>query len=357
MTQMKHTTNSPLSPAFVGIDLAKNTVHVHGVDESGARCLDRKMTVKGMKRLLSTLAPCVVGMEACGRAHQWAREIGRMGFDAKLIAPQFVKPYVMSNKNDRADAAAICEALRRPGMRFVGIKSESRQAHQALHRIRSLAVGQRTALVNQARGLLAEFGIEIGQGRHRVRKALVTILGDGGSGEVTLDPLFLDCLKDLYDQLVRMDERIAGLDERIERIAQEDEKAQLLMTIPGIGPMTATALLCTAGDTRVFRNGREFSAWLGLVPRQHSTGGKDRLLGISKRGDVYTRMLLIHGARSVVAQLSRKQKTDSRSLWLIRLLDRRHRNVTTVALANRMARTAWAVLDSGEPWRADPVPA
>ena len=222
--------------------------------------------------------------------------------------------------------------------------------------MRSLAVGQRTAHVNNMRGWLAEFGLEISQGRHNVRQALPQILGDGGAGEISLEPLFVDGLTDLYDQLVRMDDWIEWLDQRLERIASADEQAQLLMTIPGIGPKTATALLFTAGETRVFKNGRQFSAWLGLVPRPHSTGGKGRLLGISKRGDVYTRTLLIHGARAVVNQSPRKKKLDRRGQWIKGLLDRRHRNIATVALANRMVRTAWAVLNAGQPYQSYHVP-
>ena len=356
MTKMNNTMKSPAVPAFIGIDLAKHSVHVRGVDEAVAVCLDKKATPKSLKRLWSNLPNCVVGMAACGRAHQWAREIGRMGHEARLVAPQFVKPLVMGNQNDRADAAAIAEAIQRPGMRYVGIKSEARQSQQALHRMRLLAVRQRTALVHQVRGWLAEFGLEMPQGRHKVRKALTQILGDGGAGEISLEPLFVEGLTGLYDQLFQMDEWVEQLDQRIERSAAADEQAKLLMTIPGIGPKTATALLCTAPDTGVFKNGREFSAWLGLVPRPHSTGGKDRLLSPSKRGDVYTRTLLIHGARAVVNQIPRKEKLDVRGQWIKGLLDRRHSNVVTAALANRMVRPAWAVLNSGQPYRSHHVP-
>ena len=359
MTTAKNSTIIPktTAPAFVGIDLAKNSVHVHGVDEAGRTCVDRKLKPAKLKEFLSNLEPCVVGMEACGRSHQWGRDVLAMGHDAKLMAPQFVKPYVKSNKNDRADAEAICEAVQRPNMRFVGIKSADRQAQQAIHRVRSRAVGNRTAHVNTVRGLLAEFGIEIPQGRGKVRPAVAEVLGNGGTADVTLPPRFLDVLADLYDELVHMDERVEKYDRMIGEIAEADEQAQLLMTIPGVGPMTATALLATMGDPGMFRNGRECAAWIGLVPKQYSTGGKDRLLGISKRGDRYLRCLLIHGARVMVNQLSRKENTDRRSRWLQELLQRRHRNVATVALANRMARTAWAVLTSGKPYEENHVPA
>lgn len=309
-----------------------------------------------LKEYLANRAPCVVGMEACGRAHQWGRDVLAMGHEAKLMAPQFTKPYVPSNQNDRADAAAICEAVQRPNMRFVGIKSADQQAQQAMHRARSRAVGNRTAHVNEIRGLLAEYGIEIPQGRWKVRPAVAEILGDGGTAEITLPPQFLDVLVELYDELVHMDERMEKYDSLIGEIARQDEQAQRLMTIPGVGPMTAPALLAAMGDPGGFRNGREYAASLGLVPRQHSTGGKDRLLGISKRGDRYLRCLLIHGARGMVTQLSRKDKPGRRSQWLQGWLERRHRNVATVALANRIARTVWAILASGKPYEENPVP-
>lgn len=348
MTSTKH--NTMPSAAFVGIDVAKRSTHVYGVDAQGHTCVDRKMTPARARAFLSRLAPCVVGLEACGRAHQWGRDIQALGHEARLMAPQFVKPYVKSNKNDRADAQAICEALQRPGMRFVGIKSAERQAQQSIHRVRSRAVANRTAHVNEIRGLLAEYGIEIAQGRSQVRPAVAEILGDGGTTRIDLPPHFLEVLADLYDELVHMEARVQRYDGMIEAIARADAQARLLMTIPGIGPVTATALLAAIGDAGTFRNGREWAAWLGLVPRQHSTGGKERLLGISKRGDRYLRCLLVHGARAVVKQCARKEKPDARSQWLARLLERRHRNVATVALANRMARTAWAVLRSGQPY-------
>ncbi len=356
MTKGKPSTITPRTPACIGIDLAKNSVHVYGVDAQGRRCVGQKMRPDKARALLSTLTPCVVGMEACGRAHQWGRKVQALGHEARLMAPQFVKAYVKSNKNDRADAEAICEAVQRPNMRFVGIKSEARQAQQSMHRVRSRAVANRTAHVNEIRGLLSEYGIEIPQGRRQVRPAVAQVLGDGGMAEIDLPPLFLEVLADLYDELVHLEARVERYDSMIESIARSDEQARLLMTIPGVGPMTATALLASIGEAGVFRNGRECAAWLGLVPRQHSTGGKDRLLGISKRGDRYVRCLLIHGARAVVRQRTCKERTDARSQWLQRLLERRHRNVATVALANRMARTAWAVLASGKPYEENYVP-
>lgn len=338
--------------AVVGIDLGKTWVQVCGQDGGGQVQLERKMKPKALRTWLCQLPPCRIGMEACGRSHHWARVLQGYGHEVRLIAPQFVKPFVKTNKHDRADAEAICEALARPSMRFVGVKTVSQQDLQSVHRIRSLAVGQRTALVNQVRGLLAEYGIEIAQGRRQVRKALPGILEDGENG---LSPIFREGLGELYEELVHLDARVEQLDCKIEQRARADEQAQRLMTIPGVGPMTATALLAAAGDVKMFRNGRQFAAWLGLVPRQHATGGKDRLLGISKRGDVHVRSLLVHGARSVIRRVDTRQ--DRQSQWIRRLLDRRHHNVATVALAHRMARTAWALLAHQDTYRQDHVPA
>ena len=343
-------------PVVLGIDLGKNTIPVHGVDAQGRPCLTRKLTPTRLRTWLSNLPPCRVGLEACGRAHPWGRTMEAMGHEARLIAPQFVKPFVKSNKNDRADAEAICEAVQRPNRRFVGLKTLDQPAQQAIHRARSRAVGNRTAHINEIRGLLAEMHIEMPQGRHRVAPAVVEILGNGGTDSVTLSPVFLEVLAELYEALLHREQRVAQYDALIERLGAQDERVQLLMTIPGVGPMTATALLSTMADPGVFRNGREMAAWLGLVPRQCSTGGKARLLGLSKRGDRYVRCLLVHGARSVVRQWDRKPKTDRRNQWLRALLERRHRNVATVALANRMARTAWAVLTAGQPYRENHVP-
>ena len=330
-----------------GVDLGKTWIEVCGQSAAGKVVMTGKYKPAQFKTLMAQLPACLVGLEACGRAHHWARVLQGYGHEVKLMAPQFVKPYVKSNKSDRADAEAVCEAVQRRTMRFVGVKTVAQQDQQGLHRIRSLAVAQRTALVNQVRGLLAEQGIEIGQGRVRVRAALPGILEDGENG---LSGEFRALLQDAYETLVSMDERIAGLEAKIERWTKADEQAQRLMSIPGIGPITATALVAAVGDVQTFRNGRELAAWLGLVPRQHSTGGRAQLLGISKRGDAYVRGLLIHGARAVLRVSGRK--TDPRSRWVQTLAARRHKNV---ALANRMARTAYALLAKGEDYQADPV--
>ena len=334
----------------VGVDLGKTWIQICGQAATGKVRLTGKHKPEKVKEVMARLSPCRVGMEACGRAHHWARVLRGYGHDVRLMAPQFVKAYVKSNKSDRADAAAVCEAVQRPTMRFVGVKTVAQQDQQSLHRVRSLAVGQRTALVNQIRGLLAEYGIEIGPGRTKVRGKLPELLEDGENG---LSGEFRETLQDIYEALVRLDDRIAGLDALIVRCAKADEQAQRLMSIPGVGPITATALLAAVGDATTFRHGRELAAWLGLVPRQHSTGGREQLLGISKRGDSYVRSLLIHGARAVL-RVSGK-KTDRRSRWAREVLRRRHKNVAAVALANRMARTAHALLVKQEMYRADHV--
>jgi transposase len=262
----------------------------------------------------------------------------------RLIAPQFVKPYLKSNKNDAADAEAICEALQRPTMRFVAIKSVEQQDIQALHRMRSLVVGQRTALINQTRGLLLEFGIEVAQGRAALQRRLPEILEDAENG---LSERFRGELQRLYEELQHLNERVAHYDTQIEQIAKDNLQAQALMQLPGVGAKGATALLAAVGeDPRLLKNGRSMAAWLGLVPRQHSTGGKERLLGISKRGDVYLRQLLIHGARSVLRVA--EGKDDPLSRWATSLKARRHPNVAAVALANKLARIAYAILLSGD---------
>lgn len=334
----------------VGVDLGKTWIEVCGQDAAGKVCLTGKHKPGQFKALMAQLPACLLGLEACGRAHHWARVLQGYGHEVKLMAPQFVKAYVKSNKSDRADAEAVCEAVQRRTMRFVGVKTVAQQDQQSLHRVRSLAVAQRTALVNQVRGLLAEQGIEIGRGRARVRAALPGILEDGENG---LSGAFREVLQDAYETLVRMDVRLDELAAKIERWARADEQAQRLMGIPGIGPITATALLAAVGDVKTFRNGRELAAWLGLVPRQHSTGGRAQLLGISKRGDSYVRGLLIHGARAALQVSDRK--TDPRSRWAQAVAARRHRNVATVALANRMARTAYALLVKEEDYRTDHV--
>ncbi|MEE4279469.1 MAG: IS110 family transposase [Halieaceae bacterium] len=333
---------------FVGIDLAKRSFHVYAADERGARVLSKQLTRARLPGFIAQLPACTIAMEACGSAHHWARTFRPYGHDVCLIAPQFVKPFVKSNKNDAADAEAICEAVQRPNMRFVAIKSPEQQDIQAIHRLRSLAVAQRTALINQTRGLMLEFGIEVAQGRAALQRRLPEILEDADNG---LSERFRAELHRLYEELQHLNQRVAHYDEQIDQIAQDNAQAQALMQLPGIGAKGATALLAAVGeDPRLLKNGRGMAAWLALVPRQHSTGGKDRLLGISKRGDVYLRQLLIHGARSALRVAERKD--DPLSRWATALKARRHPNVAAVALANKLTRIAYAILTTGQPYRA-----
>lgn len=330
----------------MGIDLAKRSFHVFSVDARGKPVLSKKLSRARLSAFMANLPACTVAMEACGSAHHWARLFRSFGHEVRLIAPQFVKPFVKSNKNDAADAEAICEAAQRPNMRFVAVKTLEQQDIQALHRMRSLVVERRTAQVNQVRGLLLEYGIEIPQGRAALMRRLPELLEDAENG---LSACLRAELNGLLAELRHLDGRVAHYDGQLAAIAQRDEGAQRLMTIPGIGPHVATALVAGVGeDISVFGNGRGLAAWLGLVPRQHSTGGRERLLGISKRGDVYLRQLLIHGARAVMRWVERKEDPTSR--WAAALKRRRHPNVAIVAMANKMARVAYAVLRSGQPY-------
>jgi transposase len=323
----------------VGIDLAKQVFQVHGVDSQEKAVLRKQLRRAQMLDYFKKLPPCLIGMEACSSAHYWGRELQKLGHTVKLMAPQFVKPYVKSNKNDANDAEAICEAVARPTMRFVAIKTIAQQDIQAVHRIRSELVQQRTAKVNQIRGLLAEYGIVVGRRVDTLRNALPLLLEDVDNG-LTID--FRLLLEGLQQDLVTLDERVADLDKKIKTLASSNTDAKRLQQIPGIGPITATALVCAIGDGKQFKRGRDLAAWLGLTPRQHSSGGKDRLLGISKRGDAYLRTLLIHGARSVLKVSG--QKDAPRSRWLQNLCSRRNKNIAAVALANKNARIVWALL-------------
>lgn len=323
----------------IGVDLAKTVFQLHGVDRQEQVTLRRQLRRQQMLDFFRKLPPCLVGMEACSSAHYWARELGKLGHTVKLIAPQFVKPYVKSNKNDANDAAAICEAVSRPSMRFVPIKSTEQQDIQAVHRIRSGLIRQRTAKGNQIRGLLAEYGIVVPQRLEALRRALVLLLDTNGCG---LSERFCRLLCGEWHDLQELDRRVAELDQEIQRIAAASPVAKRLQQIPGIGPITATALLAAIGNVGQFRQGRDLAAWLGLVPRQHSSGGKDCLQGISKRGDSYLRTLLIHGARAVVRTAA--GKTDARSDWINRLQQRRNKNIAAVAVANKNARIVWALM-------------
>lgn len=330
----------------IGMDLGKTTFHLYGVDESDAMVLKKKLRRKQVLVHFANLAPCTVGMEACGGSHYWARELTKLGHEVKLISPQFVKPYVKGNKNDYNDAEGICEAAGRPNMHFVTIKSLEQQDMQSAHRIRQEATKQRTALANQIRGLLGEYGIVVAKGVGQIRRRLPEILEDGENG---LTDRFRTWLAELLEAFRALDERIHTYDREIALEHARNEASQRLSAIEGVGPQGATAIIATYGDGKQFKDGRQFAASIGLVPRQHSTGDRPVLLGISKRGDKYIRTLLIHGARSVISRI--EGKTDRRSRWLQSLVARRGKNKAAVALANKNARIIWALLARGEHYR------
>ena len=323
----------------IGIDLAKSVIQVHGVDERGKAGLRKQFKRNQVLPFFANLPPCLIGMEACASAHYWARKLQALGHTVKLMAPQFVKPYVKTNKNDAADAEAICEAVGRPTMRFVPIKNGEQQAVLALHRARQGFVKARTAQANQIRGLLSEYGIVIPQGIGYLAKRLPEILEDG---ENDLPGAFRQLLQRLGEHLTELDRQVGELEMQIQIWHRKNDASRKLAQIPGIGPITASALVASIGDAKGFANGRQLAAWLGLVPRQHSSGGKPTLLGISKRGDTYLRTLLIHGARAVIRVAERK--VDHAESWLARLIGRRNKNVAAVALANKNARIVWALL-------------
>jgi len=331
----------------IGIDLAKSSFQLHGVDEQGHVIMRKKLSRNKLTVFMANLPPCLVGMEACGGAHDWARKFREMGHDVRLMGPQFVKPYVKSNKNDAVDAEAVCEAVQRKNMRFVPVKGIEQQDIQSLHRARSMAIAHRTAQTNQIRGFLMEYGLVVAKSIAALRKALPEILEDADN---SLSPMFRELLSGLQDEFHKLDERITTYDLRIKQISTQSDACRRLMTIPGIGPMVATAMTAAVADAKVFKSGREMSAWVGLVPRQYSTGGKPKLLGISKRGDAYLRTMLIHGARSALRVAKKKQ--DRRSQWAVAVESRRGQNIAAVALANKIVRTAWVILSRGEEYKA-----
>ena len=330
----------------VGLDLAKSVFTVHGVDEHGKAVLRKTVRRGKLLELFAQLPACVVGMEACGGAQHWARELRQLGHEPRIMAAEFVAPYRQGGKNDANDAAAICEAVGRPKMRFVAIKSVEQQAMLAVHRLRQGLVEERTALANRLRGLLSEYGLVVGMGLDRLRHALPAMVQDGGNG---IPGIARDVFADATAQLRELDARIAAYDRRIAALARASEAVQRIMKIEGVGPVTATALVASVGDGRVFNNGRQFAAWLGLTPRQHSTGGKQRLGAMTKHGDVYLRTLLIHGARSVLRVTPKR--SDAKSRWAESLRRRRPDNVAAVALAAKHARIIWAMLARAQPYQ------
>ncbi|MFP3034436.1 MAG: IS110 family transposase [Candidatus Tisiphia sp.] len=334
----------------IGIDIAKRIFQIHGVDKNGKTILKKKLMRDQVLTFMANVPKCLVGMEACGGASYWARELTKLGYKVKLMVSQFVKPYVKTNKNDQADAEGICEAVARPSMRLVPIKTIEQQDILFIHRVRQRLVKNRTALANEIRGLLYEFGFTIPQGINKIITKLTEILDAG-----TLSQLSYQTFSELKEEFVENDKKIKELEQRLKIIASQYSNHQQLMTILGIGLITATALIASIGNASCFENGRQLSAWLGLVPRQHSSGGKDKLLGISKRGDIYLRTLLIQGARAVLNAKIRftseeqKSKKDYSKFteWMFNLSERNGHNKTVVAVANKLARVVFAVLSSG----------
>lgn len=330
----------------IGIDLAKNVFQVHAADSHGKTVFNKSVKRAQLAEVIVQLPPCLIGMEACSGAHHWARKFSAMGHTVRLMAPQFVKPYVKTNKNDAADAQPICEAVTRPHMRFVPVKNTEQQAVLALHRIRQGLIRHRTAQGNQIRGLIAEFGFVIPLGLHHVMRLVPALIEDGSH---EMPGIFRITLAEELEHLRELDARVHALDRRIEQWHRSNEASRQIAEIPGIGALTASALIASIGDAKNFKDGRQLAAWLGLVPKQHSSGGKQNLLGISKRGDTYLRTLLIHGARSVLHHTQTRQKADlvDACPWLARVAERRNPNIAAVALANKNARTVWALLARG----------
>lgn len=328
----------------IGLDIAKRVFQAHGVNEAGRAVLRRKLTRSEVLDFFRALPPCLVGIEACGTAHHWAREIRALGHEVRLIPASYVKPYVKRGKTDAADAEAICEAVGRPSMRFVPVKSAEQQGVLVLHRTRDLLIRQRTMLVNALRGHMAEFGIIAPQGIARVADLLAVLLGED---EAALPPLARQALRGLAAELENVNVRVEEIEAAIIAWHKASEASRRLAAVPGIGPITASAIVATVGDVSNFASARHFAAWIGLVPRQNSTGGKPRQGGISKAGDRYLRRLLVLGAASVIRQI----RIKAREGWLADLIGRRPTMVAAVAQANKTARVAWALLTRGESYR------
>ena len=322
-----------------GLDLAKNIFHVVCCDKRGKIIKKKMLKRHQVKAYFAQLPGCLIGMEACASAHHWGRELSALGHKIKLIPPQYVKPYVRGNKNDYNDALAIAEAVVRPEMRFVALKTVEQQDIQALHRLRERRIQDRTALCNQLRGLLAEYGIIFPQGANVLRREIPRLIANDKSD---LSTLFQELLAQGYQQLKELDAHIDAYTHKLKVHSQQDDACQRLQSIPGFGSIVSSAFYSVIGNGRAYRRGRDASASLGLVPRQHSSGGKDHLLGISKRGDRYLRSLLVHGARSVVSRAANKE--DRLSCWINKIRAERGFNKAVVALANKLARIGWAIL-------------
>lgn len=332
-----------MNHTLIGLDLAKNIFHAVELNEHGKRCWRKKFSRTQLKRYFHNRASTKIAMEACGSSHYWARLLKQMGHSVELLPPRHVKAYLRGQKNDYNDAQAIAEASCHGAIRPVPVKTIAQQDEQAFHRMRSQCVSQRTRVVNQIRGLLSEYGIVIAQGINPVRRAIPEILEDAENG---LNPLFRALLYRSSQRLATLDEELDWFDEQLRHQAKQDDVCQRLQDIPGFGPLVSSAVKCWMGDGHQFRRGRDASAALGIVPRQHSSGGKNILLGISKRGDGYTRTQVINGARSVV--IHAKNKSDVLSCWINRLVETRGFNKAVVAVANKSIRIAWVIIARSE---------
>jgi transposase len=330
----------------IGLDIAKNVFQVHGVDEHGKVVVRKQLSRSKVLAYFAQLPACQIGMEACGSAHYWGRELQKLGHDVRLMAVQLIKPYRTKQKNDRNDAEAIWEAGSRPQMRFVPIKTVEQQAVLTVHRARELLVSERTAVANQIRGLFLEYGVALAAGIQRLRRELPAVLA---TQDETLPTLARTVVTELQARLLELEERIVGHDRQIAQVAKQNEATKRLMQVEGVGPITATAVVATVGDAQAFQPGRQFAAWLGLVPKQFSTGGKPVLGRITKRGNVYLRTLLIHGARAVLQFTA--QRTDAKSVWVEAVRQRRGDNIAAVALAAKHARILWALLARGQDYQ------
>jgi transposase len=330
----------------IGIDLAKNTFSLHGVDNRGKSCLKKTVSRKKLLSTLTNVPPCLIGMEACSGAHYWARELAKLGHEVRIMAPKFVIPYRKGGKNDNNDAAAICEAVSRPDMRFVPIKSAEQQAVLSLHRVRQGLIRQRTGLVNQLRGLLTEFGLVIPKGRYQTHRQVPPLLEDAENG---LPDLARELIHGVWQRYLDTCDLVLQADRRLAALARQSAQARRIMTIPGVGEQVATAMVASV-DPKQFQNGRQLAAWIGLTPRQYTTGGQIRLGRITKKGDKYLRMCLIHGARAVIANLGDKQ--DKVSQWIRELIARRGYKRAIVALASRNARLIWTLMVKQEDYHA-----
>jgi transposase len=333
---------------LLGIDLAKNTFQLIGVDKHHKVVLKRRCNREKLISITSNLPRCTIFIEACGTSNYWGREFSEMGHDAKLISPQHVTPYVANHKNDYKDTEAILEVGTRPRTKFVSIKTIEQQDIQSIHRVRERLISTRISLSNQIRGLLLEYGIVIPKGFSSLKSKLVDMLGEE---RALLTEQMMVVIDDIYEEFKELSKRIDKYDKKIELISNQNHSCQLLKTIPGIGPITATALYASMGNGSQFKNGREMAAHIGLVPKQHSSGDRQVLLGLTKKGNRDLKQLLIHGSRSVIIHAAKKK--DKRSEWITELAMKKHTNVVAAAVANRTARIAWAVLQSSKPYNAD----